>query len=136
MLLRHDQLIEFFPDIKTVKGLMYVEPAALEITSVMTQLRSVLFEYTTLAELEQTTASPSRKPPVPVDPKQPVIKKSKSTENTTRPPSIRHKGNKPPTSISSSKKIPEPKVNNKRLYVPPPPAGNSPVSSRKRSATD
>jgi hypothetical protein len=128
-------LIEFFPDIKTVKGLMYVEPAALEITSVMTQLRSVLFEYTTLAELEQTTAPPSRKPPVPVDPKQPVIKKSKSTENTTRPPSIRHKGNKPPTSISSSKKIPEPKVNNRRLYVPPP-SGNSPVSSRKRSATE
>ena len=58
MLLRHDQLIEFFPDIKTVKGLMYFEPAALEITSVMTQLRSVLFEYTTLAELEQTTAPP------------------------------------------------------------------------------
>jgi hypothetical protein len=64
-----------------------------------------------------------------------VIKKSKSTENTTRPPSIRHKGNKPPTSISSSKKIPEPKVNNRRLYVPPP-SGNSPVSSRKRSATE
>jgi hypothetical protein len=53
MLLRHDQLIEFFPDIKTVKGLMYVEPAALEITSVMTQLRSVLFEYTTLADLNR-----------------------------------------------------------------------------------
>ena len=51
---------------------MYVEPAALEITSVMTQLRSVLLEYKTLAELEQTTAPSSRKPPVPVEPKQPV----------------------------------------------------------------
>ncbi len=61
MLLRHDQLIEFFPDIKTVKGLMYVEHAALEVTSVMTQLRFVLFEYKTLAELEQTTAPPFQK---------------------------------------------------------------------------
>ena len=88
---------------------MYVEPAALEITSVMTQLRSVLFEYKTLAELEQTTAPPpSRKPPVPVDPKQPV-KNSKSTENYTRPPSIRHKGKKLPTSISSSKKYLNPR---------------------------
>ncbi len=41
---------------------MYVEPAALEITSVMTQLRSVLFEYKTLAELEQTTAPPTPLP--------------------------------------------------------------------------
>jgi hypothetical protein len=47
MLLRHDQLIEFFPDIKRVKGLMYVEPAALKKT---------------LADLEQTTAPPSPLP--------------------------------------------------------------------------
>ena len=43
ILLRIDQLIEFFPAIKREEGLMYVEPGALEITTVMTQLRSVLF---------------------------------------------------------------------------------------------
>ena len=110
---------------------MYTEPAALEITAVMTQLRSVLFEYKTLAELEHNAAKPSRKPPGEVDPKQPPMKKSNSSE-PTRPPSIRCKGNKPPTTISGgSLKLPEPTRNNNKR-----PAENSPVSSRKRTPTE
>ena len=60
---------------------MYVEPGALKITTVMTQLRSVLFEHKTLAELEQGTSISTRKPPVVDLSKQPV-KKSSSIEPT------------------------------------------------------
>ena len=132
MLLRLDQLTNIFPDVKTDNGLIYYEPAPLAITAVMTQLRSVLFEYTILAELEQNTAFPSSKQPVVViDPKQPV-KKPKSKE-PTRLPSIRHKGNKPPTSISVAQKVSEPSTtNNKRPCVLS--AGTSPA--RKRSTND
>ena len=134
ILLRIDQLIEFFPAIKREEGLMYVEPGALEITTVMTQLRSVLFEYKTLAELEQGTSISTRKPPVVDLSKQPV-KKTSSME-PSRPLSIRQKGNKPPTSIlSGTSKLSESMSNNKRAYVVPP-AANSPVNSRKRSATE
>ena len=132
MLLRLDQLTNIFPDVKTDIGLIYYEPAPLAITAVMTQLRSVLFEYTILAELEQNTAIPSSKQPVVViDPKQPV-KKPKSKE-PTRLPSIRHKGNKPPASISVAQKVSEPPTtNNKRPCVLS--AGTSPA--RKRSTND
>ena len=113
---------------------MYVEPGALEITAVMTQLRSVLFEYKTLAELEQGTSISTKKPPVVDLTKQPV-KKSNSME-PTRALSIRHKGNKPPTSIlSGTPKLSESMSNNKRVYAVPP-AANSPVNSRKRSSTE
>ena len=114
---------------------MYVEPGALEITAVMTQLRSVLFEYKTLAELEQGTSISTKTPPVVDLTKQPV-KKSNSME-PTRALSIRHKGNKPPTSIlSGTPKLSESMMsNNKRVYAVSP-AATSPVHSRKRSATE
>ena len=105
MLLKPAQMMEYFPDIKTEKGLPYVEPAALEITALMTQLRSVLFEYKTLVDLEQKstgTISSGSKPPI-ADPK-PYVK-TKNSKEPTRPPSIRHKGNKPPTSIISSSAV-------------------------------
>jgi hypothetical protein len=37
------KMIEYFSDIKTEKGLLYFDPAALETTALMTQLISVLF---------------------------------------------------------------------------------------------
>ena len=136
MLLKPAQMMEYFPDIKTEKGLPYVEPAALEITALMTQLRSVLFEYKTLVDLEQKSTgaiSSGSKPPI-ADPK-PYLK-TKNSKEPTRPPSIRHKGNKPPTSIisSSAVKLPESK-NIKRSYETQ--AGYSPPvnNSRKRNAT-
>lgn len=118
MLLKPTQMIEYFPDIETEKGLPYVEPAALEITALMTQLRSVLFEYKTLVDLEQkstATISSGSKSPI-VDPK-PYVKTKNSSKEPTRPLSIRHKGNKPSISIipSSTVKLPESK-NIKRSY--------------------
>ena len=78
------------------------------------------------------TISSGSKPPI-ADPK-PYLK-TKNSKEPTRPPSIRHKGNKPPTSIisSSAVKLPESK-NIKRSYESQ--AGYSPpVNSRKRNAT-
>ena len=126
-------MIEYF---KTEKGLPYVDPAALETTALMTQLISVLFEYyKTLVDLEQrSTASISSgsKPPI-ADPKPHV--KTKNSKEPTRPPSIRHKGNKSPTSIISSSAVKLPAESFKRSYETQAGYSSPVVNSRKRNAT-
>ena len=118
-------VFERFPDAESEKGLPYVEPAALAITALMTQLKAVLQENEIIAQLEQkvlqntdkaaagiTTSSGEKETKLPG--------RNQSTQRIknfmSRPPSIRNLCSKPlvvPSDpLSHSKIAPTPRKRN------------------------